>query len=103
MLKTKRYCAMKLLSLVQEIHIGSTYEVVDDAVGNLIESLCNALLIQGNNFKLLPKHLEASKHRHNALDRARFKIANVKLYGLYTKELVSQKYDLSIAHLTLKG
>ena len=55
MLKTKRYCAIKLLDLVRKMCNGSTCVIVDDVIGNLIESLCNVVLIRGDDFKSLPR------------------------------------------------
>ena len=74
--KDKQCCAMKLLGLVQKIMNGSTYVVVDDAVGSLVESLHNVLLIRGDDFDSLPKYLEASEHRHAALDGDGFEVAS---------------------------
>ena len=57
MVKAKRYCSMKLLDLVKKICNGSTYVIVDDVVGNLIESLYNVMLIRGDDFNSLPRYL----------------------------------------------
>ena len=103
MVKSKRYCAMKLLNLVKKIYNGSTYVIVGDAVGNLIESLYNVMLIRGDDFKSLPKCLEASEHRHSALVGAGFDIVNPKFRDSYMEELVNRGQDLSKACLALKG
>ena len=60
MVKTKRYCAMKLYELARKNYNGSTHVVVDDVVGNILEALYNVLLITGDDFQSLPKYLEAS-------------------------------------------
>ena len=103
MIKTKRYCAMQLLGLVRKICNGSTYVVVDDVVGSLIESLHNALLIRGDDFNSLPKYLEVSEHRYAVLDGAGFEIANAKFRDSYMEEQINRGQDLSKTYLVLKG
>ena len=103
MVKDKQCCAMKLLGLVQKIMNESTYEVVDDAVGSLVESLHNVLLIRGDDFDSLPKYLEASEYRHAALDGDGFEAASPKFCDACMEELVNCGQELGRTYLALKG
>ena len=64
--------------------------IVDDVLGSLIESLFNVMLIRCDDFKSLPKHLEASEHRHDVLDHVVFEIASPKLRDSHMEELANR-------------
>ena len=67
----------------------STCIVVDNVVGNALESMHNTLLIQGDDYQSLPKHIEALKHRHEALEDTGFEVSSTKFRDAYTEELVN--------------
>ena len=103
MVKSKRHCVMKLLGLVRKICNVSACVIVDDVLGSLIESLFNVLMIRGDDFKSLPKNLEASEHRHDVLDDAGFAIASPKFRDSHMEELVNRGQELTKTYLALKG
>ena len=49
MCKTKRHCAIKIHTLVKNLCYFLTYVVVDDIVGNMLESMYNVFMIRGND------------------------------------------------------
>ena len=76
--KSKRNFAVKLHNLVRKNCNASTYVIVDDVTGKLLESLCSFILIRGHDFSSLPKHLEVHEYRHEILREAGFEVANPK-------------------------
>ena len=89
MCKSKRYYAMKLLGLMKKVCNGSAHVVVDDVVGNLLESLFNAIWIRIYDFLSLPKYMEASDHRYSVLEEVGFNITNKRFRDtLITKLLI---------------
>ena len=76
MVVTKYYCAMRLMGLMKKMCDSSTFVVVDNVVNNLLEAMCNSLLIHGDNFPSLLKCLDASEHQCKVLKEAGFDVAN---------------------------
>ena len=70
MCKTKRHCAMNLYAMVKKTCNGSTYVVVDDVVGKMLEYLHNVFLIRCNDCITLLKYHEAAQHRFKVLEEA---------------------------------
>ena len=103
MVQSNRYCAMKLYSLVKRNCNGSTYVMVDDVMGNLIEALYSVLLIRGDEYPNLPKYLEASDHKFVVLREALFDIANEELRDAYMTELDNRGQQSSGAYTKLKA
>ena len=99
----KRCCAMKLWELVKKCCNGSTCVVVDDVIGNLLETMCNTLLIRGDNFASLPKYLKATEQRHKMLTETGFEVASEKLHDNFMAELVNRGQEEGKLHLKLKG
>ena len=89
--KSKRYCAMKLLGLIKKICNGSTRVVVDDVVGNLLESLFNAVWIRGDDFPSLPKYIEALDHRYSVLEEVGFNVTNKRFRDILMNELLDRR------------
>ena len=52
--------------------------VVEDVVGNMLESLCNVFLIRGDDYSTLPKYHEAAQHRFEVLEEAGFDMTSPK-------------------------
>ena len=76
MCNTKRHCAINLHNLVKKICNDSTYVVVDDVVGNMLESLHSVFLIRGDDHTSLPKCLEVSQHRFEVLEESGFNMVS---------------------------
>ena len=76
---------------------------MDDVVGNLLETMYDAMLIRGDDYPSLPKYLEASAHRNDVLEEAGFGVANPKFRDAFMRELMDRRQGTSKLYLALKG
>ena len=88
--KKNRCNVMKLCELVKKNCNGSAVVVVDDVIGNLIEGLCNFVLMRGEEYDALPRYLQAFEHKYEVLKGAGFNMANAVARDLHMDELVSR-------------
>ena len=65
--------------------------IVDDVPRNFLESLCKNFLVRGDDFISLPKHLEASEHRHDELREDIFEVSNTKFHDTLLLELKKRR------------
>lgn len=84
---SNRYYIMRLHSLVKKNCNGSTNVVVDDIIGNLVESLYGIILMRGDDYTSFSKYLEALIHKYQVLSEAHFNIAILELRDTYLLEL----------------
>ena len=102
MYKTKRFCAIKLHDIVKNVCNSSTHVVVDDVVGNMLESLNNVCIIRGNDFRLLPKCLDSTQHRFEVLEEAVFDMASPKFRDECMDEFDNRGQSKCKVHQALK-
>ena len=74
MIKKKMHSAITLHKLIQKICNDLISIVQEDVIRNLVESLCNYILVKGNGYDFLSKHMEAAKQRHSGLELASTKV-----------------------------
>ena len=60
-IKNEGYNVMTLHKLVKKICNGSSAVMVNDVLGNILESMYNCMLIRGDDYPTLAKYLEATK------------------------------------------
>jgi len=70
MVKDRMHCSLKVCGLARKISNGSTNVVVEDVIGSMVESACSMMIIRGDEHESLPKHLEATEHRHQVAKNA---------------------------------
>ena len=87
MVKSNWYKAIKLYKLVQKNYNGSTSIVVEDVLGNIVESLYNLVLIRRDNYTSLLIYLEVSKYRTEVLEELGFNIVGSELWNKYINKL----------------
>ena len=78
---------MKLRALVKKTSNGLISVEVDDAVGRMLQSLFNVLIIRGDDRITLPKYHEETQHRFEVLEEAGFDISSPKVRDVYINEL----------------
>ena len=79
-----------LCRLVKKIYNGSSYVVVNNVLGNVLEAMHNFMLIKGDKYLSMLKYLEAVKQRFNILKELGFNIASEGLRDVCIAEIKSR-------------
>ena len=103
MIKSKKYCVIKLCYLIRKTCNGFTGVIREDVIGNLIEAICIMFFIRGDDYSGLPKSLEASNHVHAVLLEELFDITNDRLLDAYVDKLINRGQEKSAVHAKLKA
>ena len=96
MIKSKKYCGIKLCHLIRKTCNGSTIVIIEDVIGNLVEALCSMFFIRGNDYSGLPKCRKSSKHRCAVLLEALFDMTNDRLRSACIDELINCEKERKI-------
>ena len=75
----KRFNIIKLHELIRKSYNGPISIVSRDVLGNLVEYLCNILIIREEDYDLLPKYFEVLNHRYCILKELSFDLATESL------------------------
>ena len=70
---------MKLGILAKKNRNRLTCAEEDDAAGNLLELMLNIIVIRGDDYASLPKHLEDSENRSRFLNESCFDMSSSRL------------------------
>ena len=76
MVKERHYCEMKLHMLIRKNCNGSTCVVVDGIIGTRLESMCSMMMIRVDEYDSLPKFLEVTENKCQAVREFQFGLEN---------------------------
>ena len=90
--------SMVLCKLVKKICNVSASCAVDDVLGKMLETMCNCMLIRGDDYPNLAKFLEATKQRLDVLKQTGFDIAGESIRDSCMNEIKSRGQDITALH-----
>ena len=83
------YGMIVLYKLVKKICNGSSYIVVNNMLGNVLEAMYNFIFIKDDKYLLLVKYLEIAKQQFDVLKESGFNMASKELRDAYIAEIKS--------------
>ena len=89
-MKDNLFSAITLYKLIHKICNGSTFVVVEDVIGNAVESLYSVILLKGEDFLSLPKYLEATTQKYKCFEQVGCKFATERIRDAYLEELLNR-------------
>ena len=96
MIKDNLFNTITLHKLVLKICNRSTFVVVEDVIGNALESIYLVMLLKGENFPSLSKYLEATIQRYKCFEQAGCEFATDQIRDTYLEALLSCREDDSL-------
>ena len=95
--------AMMLYELMKKIRNGSTYVIVNDEMGSVIEKMFSLLILRGDDCPSLHTHLEASEEMCDCFKQAGCKCEITQLRDACAQELHVRGKHESLACKPLIG
>ena len=77
--------------------------IVDDVIGNVVESVYLILLARGHDVHSLPNHLEAYAQRYEYFKQSGFEFASIKLREAHSQKLLSRGEETHVVCEQLLG
>ena len=76
--------------------------MVDDVVGNMLESLCNVCLISDDDYSSLPKYVEEAQHLFEVLEAEGFDMTSLKFLNTFMDDIDNWRQRIIKVHQALK-
>ena len=79
--------AMMLYKIIKNIFNGPAFVTFDDVIGNAVHNMCSLILLRGDYFPSLTKHLEAITQRHDCFKQVGYQFATTQLRDTRAQEM----------------